>query len=95
MIESKLVKEVYEKLKDRKDIELTGTMAVENSGFTADFEAIHGKSSKGEFFLYSDDGSMFTFAVEYPDETGTHWHPWEVEDAVHDIIEFMEPDGRK
>ena len=44
-------KEVYEKLKDRKDIKLTSTMAVENSGFTADLETIYGESPKGRFFL--------------------------------------------
>ena len=90
MIECKIVKEVYEKLKDRKDIKLTSTMAVENSGFTADLETIYGKSSKGEFFLYSDDGNMFVFDAVYSDGSYTHWHPWEVEDAVRDIIEFME-----
>ena len=90
MIECKIVKEVYELLKDRNDIELTHAFAIEDSGFSADFEMIHGKSSKGEFFLYSDDGNMFVFDAVYSDGSYTHWHPWEVEDAVHDIIEFME-----
>ena len=90
MIECKIVKEVYELLKDRNDIELTHAFAIEDSGFSADLEMIHGESSKGEFFLYSDDGDMFVFDVIYPDESYTHWHPWKVEDAVRDITEFME-----
>ena len=91
MIECKIVKEVYEKLKDRKDIKLTSTMAVENSGFTADLETIYGESPKGRFFLCYDEGvDMFVFDAVYSDGSYTHWHPWEVEDAVRDIIEFME-----
>ena len=91
MVENKLVKEVYEKLKDRKDIKLTSTMAVENSGFTADLETFYGESPKGRFFLCYDEGvDLFVFDAVYSDGSYTHWHPWEVEDAVRDIIEFME-----
>ena len=96
MIESKLVKEVYEKLEDRSDIELTHAFEIKDSGFREDLELIRGESAKGKFFLYHDDGvDMFVFDVEYPDGSYTHWHPWDVDEAVHDIIEFMEPDGEE
>ncbi|MBR3608820.1 MAG: hypothetical protein IKL50_02910 [Bacteroidales bacterium] len=38
-----------------------------------------------------EDGGMFVMDVMDAEQTmGTHWHPYEVEHAVKDIVEFME-----
>lgn len=80
---------VFEQLKDRYPLVLTNTMAL-NEGFTIDCPILVGKAHGQIIELYSD-GDMFILDVMDEAQTkGTHWHPYDVEDAVEDIIEFME-----
>ena len=81
--------EVYERLKDRYDIALTASAAL-NEGFTIDCPVIVGKSHGQILELYSE-GDMFVLDVMDAEQTkGTHWHPNDVENAVDDIVAFME-----
>ena len=80
---------VYKQLKDRFDLFLTTTTALDES-FTIDCPIIVGKAHEQIVELYSD-GDMFVLDVMDAEQTkGTHWHPDDVEDAVDDIVEFME-----
>ena len=83
------VLEVYNQLKDRYPLVLTNTMALDE-GFTIDCPILVGKAHGQIVELYSD-GDMFVLDVMDAEQTmGTHWHPYDVEDAVEDISEFME-----
>lgn len=80
---------VFEQLKDRYPLVLTNTMALDE-GFTIDCPILVGKAHGQIVELYSD-GDMFVLDVQDEAMTqGTHWHPYDVEDAVEDISEFME-----
>ena len=80
---------VYEQLKDRYDLVLTATFAL-NQGFTIDVPIIVGKAHGQMIELYND-GEMFVIDVTDAGQTmGTHWHPYDAEDAIDDIVEFME-----
>ena len=82
---------VYEILKDRYDLTLTTSTAVDD-GFTIDCPIIVGKANGLILWLYSD-GDVFVLDVMDEGHTkGTHWHPYDVESAVENIAEFM--DGR-
>ena len=88
-ITDKYVLAVYEQLKNRFDLSMTTTAALDD-GFTIDCPIIVGKAHGQIVELYSD-GDMFVLDVMDADHTkGTHWHPDDVEDAVEDIVEFME-----
>ena len=83
------VLEVYAQLKDKYDIILTTTTALDE-GFTIDCPIIVGKAHGQILELYSD-GDMFVLDVMDEAQTkGTHWHPNDVENAVDDIAAFME-----
>ena len=80
---------VYEQLKDKYEMILTTTAAL-NEGFTVDCPIVVGKAHSQIIELYEDDG---IFVLDVKDEAhtkGTHWHPCDVEDAVVDITEFMD-----
>ena len=80
---------VYEQLKVRYDLVLTTTSALDE-GFTVDCPIIVGKAH-GQIIELYDDGAMFVMDVMDAEKTmGTHWHPYDVENAVNDIAEFME-----
>ena len=80
---------VYEQLKGRYDLVLTTTSALDE-GFTIDCPIIVGKAHGQVIELYKD-GAMFIMDVMDARQTmGTHWHPFDVEGAVDDIVEFME-----
>jgi hypothetical protein len=80
---------VFEQLKDRYPLVLTNTMVLDE-GFTIDCPILVGKAHGQIVELYSD-GDMFVLDVMDAAQTkGTHWHPYDVEDAVEDISEFME-----
>ena len=82
------VLEVFALLKDRYDLVLT-TSAALDEGFTIDCPIIQGKAHGQIIQLYSD-GDMFVLDVMDGAQTkGTHWHPNDVEDAVEDIVKFM------
>ena len=79
---------VYERLKDRYDLVLA-TSSELDEGFTIDCPVIVGKAH-GQIIELYDDG-MFVMDVMDAEKTmGTHWHPYDVENAVNDIVEFME-----
>ena len=83
------VLEVYAQLKDKYDIVLTTTTALDE-GFTIDCPIIVGNAHGQVIELYSD-GDMFVLDVMDEAQTkGTHWHPNDVENAVDDIVVFME-----
>ena len=95
---------IYEQLKNKYDLLLTNTFALDN-GYTTDVPVLCGESVLGKFELYVDDdfqdGSYeFVFSVTFPApkkrswffsaDTGTHWHPQTKEQALMDVIAFME-----
>ncbi len=93
---------IYERLKDRFDLTLTNTFAL-NDDYTIDVKVLCGTSSLGTFHLYQefDDWDEFVFSVQFPEprrrildpfilEKGTHWHPQTVEQATKDVIAFMD-----
>ena len=83
------VLEVYAQLKDRYDLILTTTSALDE-GFTIDCPILVAKAHGQILELYSD-GDMFVLDVMDAEQTkGTHWHPNDVDAAVEDIAEFME-----
>ena len=79
---------IYEQLKDRYDLVLTTTSALDE-GFTIDCPIIVG-TSHGQIIELYQDGDMFIMDVMNAEHTmGTHWHPLDPEGAAEDIIEFM------
>ena len=83
------VLEVYAQLKDKSDLILTTTAAL-NEGFTIDCPILVAKAHGQILELYSD-GDMFVLDVMDAEQTkGTHWHPHDVDSAVKHIVEFME-----
>ena len=83
------VLEVYAQLKDRFDILLTTTTELDE-GFTIDCPIIVGKAHGQIVELYSDDDMFILDIMDEEQTKGTHWHPYDVEDAVEAITEFME-----
>ena len=80
---------VFEQLKDRYELVLTTTSALDE-GFSVDCPIIVGKAHGHIIELYEDD-EMFVMDVMDAEQTkGTHWHPYDVKDAVNAIVEFME-----
>lgn len=83
------VLEVYAQLKDKYDLILTTTAAL-NEGFTIDCPILVAKAHGQILELYSD-GDMFVLDVMDAEQTkGTHWHPNDVDSAVEHIVEFLE-----
>ena len=83
------LKVIYAQLKDRYALELTTTAALDE-GFTVDCPILVGKAHGQIIELYLDC-EMFVMDVMDAEQTkGTHWHPNDVEDAVKDIVKFME-----
>ena len=83
------VVEVYEQLKDRYDLVLTTTSALDE-GFTIDCPIIVGKAHDQIIELYEDGGDFVLDVMDAEQTEGTHWHPNDVEGATDDIVEFME-----
>ena len=83
------VMEVYEQLKDRYDLVLTTTSALDE-GFTVDCPIIVGKAHGQIIELYEDGGVFILDVLDAEHTKGTHWHPDDVERAIDDIVEFME-----
>ena len=81
---------VYAQLKDRYDhLTLTSSLTMDD-GFTVDCPIIVGKAHGQELWLYEDGGDFILDVTDDGRTRGTHWHPDTVEDAVSDIMEFME-----
>ena len=92
---------IYNQLKDKYDLVLTNTFAL-NAGYEIDVPVLCGSSALGRFELYKEDANWeeFVFTVEFAtpkkhkghhsSEQGTHWHPQSLEEAMTDVIAFME-----
>lgn len=92
---------IYEQLKDKYDLLLTNTFALD-SGYTIDVKVLCGESALGRFDLYkeNDDWDEYVFTVELAKpkktlwcpsgEKYTHWHPQSLNQALEDIVAFME-----
>ena len=83
------VLEVYEQLKDKYDIALTTTSALDE-GFTIDCPIIVVKAHGQVLELYSDGTDFVLDVMDIEQTKGTHWHPNDVDSAVERIVEFME-----
>ena len=83
------IEAVYEQLEGRYDLLLTITSALDE-GFTVDCPIIVGKAH-GQIIELYEYGCDFVLDVMDEEKTmGTHWHPYDVEEAVKDIVNFME-----
>lgn len=83
------LKEIYEQLKDRYELVLTNTAALDE-GFTENCPILIGKAHGQILELYLDC-EMFVMDVMDTEQTkGTHWHPYDVESAIEYIAEFMD-----
>ena len=80
---------VFDQLKDRYDLILTTTSALDE-GFTIDCPIIVGKAHDQVIELYEDGGDFVLDVMDAEQTKGTHWHPNDVEGATDDIVEFME-----
>ena len=86
---------IYEQLKDKYDLLLTNTFALDD-GYDIDVPVLRGKSRLGRFDLYQEDEDWheFVFTMEYAEpkaeEKYTHWHPQSKEQAIAVVIAFME-----
>lgn len=80
---------VYGILSTKYNLILTITTLLDE-GFSIDCPIIVGKAHGQIIELYACEG-MFVMDVLNEEKTMcTHWHPYDVESAVQDIIEFME-----
>jgi hypothetical protein len=80
---------IYRQLKDRYELVLTNTFAL-NDGYTDDHPVLCGSNGKMKFHLYSDYG-IPVFSVQNMERTaGTHGHPEGTMDALEYVAEFME-----
>lgn len=82
------VLQVYEALKDRYDLVFTNTFAL-NEGFTADMPVIVAKAHGLILELYDAD-ILVLDVIDEAQTKGTHWHPYDVNQAVEDIVDFFE-----
>mgnify|MGYP006342554409 CR=1 FL=1 len=82
------IEKVYEQLKDRYDLVLTTTSAL-NEGFTIDCPILVGQAHEQIIELYEYEGILVMDVMDIAQTMGTHWHPFDIESAVEDIIEFM------
>ena len=80
---------VYEQLKDRYEIILTSTSALDE-GFTVDCPIIVGKAHGQIIELYEYGGDFVLDVMDSKQTKGTHWHHNDVESVISDIVEFME-----
>ena len=79
---------VYEQLKDRYSLILTTTSELD-TGFTIDCPIIVAKAHGQIIWLYECDGMFVMDVMDEEHTKGTHWHPYNVECAVHDIEDFL------
>lgn len=83
------VKAVYAQLKDRYDLTLTNTFALD-SGFEEDCPILVGRRDGYILWLYEWGGDFVLDVLDEKMAAGTHWHPNDVEQAVKDILDFFE-----
>ncbi len=82
---------IYNNLKDKYPLVMTNTFSLENGkeDYEEDFPILCGESNIGKFYLY-DNGLYQIFDVEKTDGIAGHWHPKNDEEAINDIILFMQ-----
>lgn len=82
---------VYSQIKDKYSVVLTNAYNLDHGSedFDKDYQILYGISSAGKFLLY-DDGLDIIFDADKADGTYTHWHPENTEEAVKDVILFMD-----
>lgn len=80
---------VYDQLKDRYELEMTTTTALD-AGFTIDCPILVGRAHGQILWLYDDGGIFVLDVMDEAQRAGTHWHPLDAEDAAEDIAEFMD-----
>ena len=80
---------VYRQLKDKYNVILTNTFAVDD-GFEMDCPILVAKAHGQILWLYEYGGEFVLDVMDAEEINGTHWHPWDVSEAVTDITEFME-----
>ena len=80
---------IYEQLKDKYNLVLTTTFALDED-FTIDCPIIVGKAHGQIIELYKDGALFIMDIMDAEKNMGTHWHPFDVADAVDGIVEFME-----
>ncbi len=78
---------IYNQLKDKYDLVLTNTLALDER-YTIDAPVLCGESSLGQFELYHD-GSLFVLDIDEVDGSYTHFHPIDVSAAINSISAFM------
>ena len=85
------LKVIFEQLKDKYDLVLTNTFAL-NDGYEIDVPVLCGRSLLGTFYLYKEDPDWdeFVFSVAHSDGHHDHWHPQSREQALEDVVAFME-----
>ena len=83
-----MIKDIYNKLKDKYSIVLTNTYSL-NEGFIIDVPVLCGESKIGKFWLYTDDEQEFVFSIKYKNANSTHMHPVNIESAIEYIENFM------
>ncbi len=84
--------DVYEQLKDRYNLILTTTSALNaefDAEFTIDCPIIIGKAHEQIVQLYVYENIFILDVMDDARTKGTHWHPFDVKSAVYDIAEFM------
>lgn len=88
------IQRIYDRLKDIYPLTLTTTLAL-NDGYTIDVPVIRGTAEGGRFDLYKEDedSGLFVFSVEFygkdDDDKYTHGHPYDADEAVKYIEDFM------
>lgn len=88
------IQRIYDRLKDVYPLTLTTTLAL-NDGYTIDVPVIRGTAEGGRFDLYKEDedSGLFVFSVEFYGKDGddkyTHGHPYDADEAVKYIEDFM------
>ena len=85
---------IYNELKDKYDLILTNTLAM-SDGYTIDVPLVRGETVDKRFDLYKED-DLFVFSVEFFNKIGeekyTHGHPYDTQDAIKYIEQFMSED---
>ena len=83
---------VYKQIKDSYPLVLTTTSALNaelDAGFTIDCPIIVAKAHGQIIWLYECDDIFVMDVMDEEQTKGTHWHPYNVECAAHDIEDFI------
>ena len=83
---------VYDILKDRYDLILTNTAAIDD-GFTIDCPILVGDAHEQRIRLYACEGMFILDIMDDAMTKGMHTHPLDCDAAADDIARFM--DGSK